>query len=113
MSVATPNLPILWTEEEHEALSSRGLAIYEEKLRPILEPQYDKKSIAIHVETEDYEVADSTGDAMRAIRKRHPEGFLLMMKIGNEPEWGLAMRLLGLWGPARRSSFSPYETAAP
>ena len=94
MSAATPKSPIFWTEEEQDGLSNRGLAIYE-KLKPILEPRYDRKFIAIHVETEDYEVADSTGDAMRSIRKRHPEGFLLMMKIGNEPEWGLAARLFG------------------
>lgn len=94
MSAAAPNPPIFWTEEEHDALSNRGLAIYEEKLKAILEPTFDRKFLAIHVETEDYEVASSTGDAMRAMRKRHPEGFLLMMKIGDEPEWGLAGRIL-------------------
>lgn len=94
MSAVTPNPPIFWTEEEQDELTNRGLAIYE-KLKPVLEPEYDRKFVAIHVETEDYEVASSTGNAMRAIRKRHAEGFLLMMKIGNEPEWGLAARLFG------------------
>lgn len=82
------------TDEEREALSSRGLAIYDEKLKPILEPQYDKKYVAIHVGTGDYAVADSSGDAMRAMRKRYPEGWLVMKRIGSEPEWGLAARLL-------------------
>jgi len=82
------------TDEQRDVLSRRGLAIYDEKLKPILEPEFDKKYVAIHVDTEDYAVAGSSGDAMRAIRKRRPEGWLVMKRIGNEPEWGLAARFL-------------------
>lgn len=82
------------TDEEREALSRRGLAIYDEKLKPILEPKFDRKYVAIHVDTEDYAIADSSGSAMRATRERHPEGWLVMKRVGNEPEWGLAARLL-------------------
>lgn len=95
MSTTTTNPLTHLTDEELNDLADKGLAIYEEKLKAVLEPEFDKKFLAIHVETEDYEVANSTGDAMRAIRKRHPRGFLLTMKIGNEPEWGLGQRLLG------------------
>lgn len=91
MSVTSPNPLTTMTDQEQEAFTKRGLAIYEEKLKPILEPEFDKKYVAIHVDTEDYEVADSSGNAMR---KRHPEGRLLMRRIGNEPEWGLAARIL-------------------
>ena len=94
MSTTTSDSSTTMTDEEREALSSRGLAIYDEQLKPVLEPQYDKKYVAIHVETGDYAVADSSGNAMRAIRKRYPEGWLVMKRIGNEPEWGLAARLL-------------------
>lgn len=93
MSAVTPNPLLRMTDEEQDELSNRGLAIYE-KLKPILEPAYDKKFIAIHVDTEEYAVADSSGNAMRAMRKRQPEGRLVIMKIGNEPEWGLAARFL-------------------
>ena len=31
---------------------------------------------------------------MRAMRKRRREGRLVIMRIGNEPEWRLAARLL-------------------
>jgi len=94
MPTATPNPLTTMIDEEHEALTNRGLAIYEEKLKPILEPDFDKKYVAIHVDTEDYTVADSSGDVMRAMRKRRGEGRLVIMRIGNEPEWGLAARLL-------------------
>ncbi len=94
MSTTMPDVLTNQTDEEREALSKRGLAIYDEKLKPILEPGFDKKYVAIHVDTEDYAVADSSGNAMRAIRERHPEGWLVMKRVGNEPEWGLAARLL-------------------
>ncbi len=94
MSAITPNPLTTMTDEEQDILSRRGLAVYDEKLKPILEPEFDKKFVAIHVDTEDYAVAASSGDAMRAIRRRHPDGWLVMKRIGNEPEWGLAARLL-------------------
>ncbi len=103
--MSAPNPLTTMTDEEHEVLSNQGLAIYDEKLKAILEPEFDKKYVAIHVDTEDYVVADSSGDAMRAIRKRRPEGFLLMMRIGNEPEWGLAARILAGEMAAGRINF--------
>lgn len=42
MPTTTPNPLTTMTDEEHEALTNRGLAIYEEKLKPILEPDFDK-----------------------------------------------------------------------
>ncbi len=76
MSTTATNSLAHMTDEEHEALSNRGLAIYEEKLKPILEPLYDKKIC---------------GDPCGYRRLR--EEFLVMKKIGNEPERGLVLRL--------------------
>ena len=93
-----PNQPskstLEMTDQEHEAFSQRGLAIYEEKLKPLLEPEYNNQFIAIHVDSEDYRIGKSSGAAMRAMRASRPEGRLVMLKIGPEPEWGLAARLL-------------------
>ncbi len=76
-------------------LSRRGLAIYETKLKALLEPEQNNKFVAIHVDSEDYAVARSSGDAMRAILKRHEaDGRLVIRKIGSEPEYGLAARIL-------------------
>lgn len=92
MSIA--GLPTNITEEEFEALSKRGADIYYNKLKALLEPAHNDQYVAIHVDSEDYEVARFSGAAMRAMRQRHPEGFLVTMKIGPEPEYGLAARLL-------------------
>ena len=75
-------------------LTRRGLAIYESKLRAELEPVYDNKFIAIEPDSEEYAVADSSGNAMRAMHKTHPTKPVLLMKIGSEPEYGLAARIL-------------------
>lgn len=94
MSTVTPNLLPTMTDEEHDVLYQRGLAIYDETLKPILEPAYNKQYVAIHVASGEHAVAKSSGDAMRSMRKRQPQGPLVIMQIGPEPEWGLAGRLL-------------------
>lgn len=76
-------------------LTQLGLAIYETKLKPLLEPQEDGKFVAIHVDTEDYAVASSSGRAMRALLQRHPvDGRMVIRKIGPEPEYGLLARMI-------------------
>jgi hypothetical protein len=92
--MAVNDAGVLMSEEELEALSKRGQAIYENKLKASLEPMHNNQYVAIHVDSEDYEIARATGAAMRALRLRHPHGALVLMKIGPEPEYGLAARLL-------------------
>ena len=76
-------------------LSQRGLAIYDEKLRAILEPGMNNQYVAIHVPSSDFAVGRSSGDAMREILKRHQvDGQLVIRKIGPEPDYGIAARVL-------------------
>lgn len=76
-------------------LSRRGLAIYDAKLRAILEPEQNNRYVAIHVPTADYAVGPSSGDAMRAMLQRRPaDGQLVIRRIGPEPDYGLAARAL-------------------
>jgi len=86
-------------EEEAEAsarrdVARRGRALYEAKLKAALEPAYNNRFVAIHPDSGEYVVADSTGNAMRSIRKSRPQGRLYLTKIGPEPEYGLAARIL-------------------
>ncbi len=94
MSTITSHPLTATTDEEHDVLFQQGLAIYDEILKPILEPIYNNQYVAVHVGSGEHAVAKSSGDAMRAMRKRQPEGPLVIMQIGPEPEWGLAGRLL-------------------
>jgi hypothetical protein len=87
-----------WDEDAEtitrDEVTQRGRAIYESKLKAVLEPQHNNQFVAIHLDSGEYAVADSTGNAMRAIRKTLPQGRLYLTKIGSEPEYGLAARIL-------------------
>ena len=82
-------------QEPLTELSRRGLAIYDQKLKVLLEPSNNDQYVGIHVPSEDYAVGRSSGDAMRAILRRHPvDGQVVIRKIGPEPDYGLAARVM-------------------
>ncbi len=60
----------------------RGLAIYEGRLKPLLEPEKDGQVVAIHVDSGEYDVARFAGDAFRRLRKRQPSGQIFLLTIG-------------------------------
>lgn len=78
----------------HNDIGTRGTALYDLALCARLEPNYNGQFVAIHPDTQDYAVASTSGDALRALYARHPEGGLMVRRIGSEPEHGLAARLL-------------------
>jgi hypothetical protein len=83
------------TPSLREELIRRGKAIYETRLKALVEPQYNNQYIAIHVDSEDYTVAKSTGAATRSLLKTHPaDGRIYLRKIGDEPDYSLAARIL-------------------
>ena len=84
------------SNELADELGEKGMAIYEHHLKAVLEPAYNRQFVAIHLDSGDYEVAGTSGNAMRAIRKKHPrDGRLFIRKIGDEPEYQLSARILG------------------
>ncbi|MGO8674139.1 MAG: hypothetical protein ACLQVD_22600 [Capsulimonadaceae bacterium] len=78
---------------ESARVAEQGSAIYE-KLRLDLEPRLDGQFVAIHIQSGDYSTGRSTAAAMRSVRKLHDDGPLFLRKVGSEPEYGLAARLL-------------------
>ena len=76
-------------------LSRHGLAFYDEKLKPLLEPDQNGQFVAIHVPSGDHAVGPTSAHATRQLLKAHPpDGQLVIRKIGPEPEYGLAARYL-------------------
>jgi hypothetical protein len=64
-------------------VSQRGVAIYREKLKSVLEPEHNGEAVAIHVGTGDYVVARSQTEARRTLLKRHkPDGQIVTLTIG-------------------------------
>src|SRR4051812_3110702 len=66
----------------------RGLEIYEQKLKPLLEPEQNGRKVAICVENGDYEVADTTAEAILKLEQRHPDAYFLIAEVGKPvAEW--------------------------
>lgn len=83
------------TPELLQELNRLGKQIYENRVRALVEPEYDGQYVAIQVDTGDYAVGKSTAEATRALRELvsiNGRGFL--RKIGNEPEYDLAARIM-------------------
>lgn len=70
------------SDDEMEHLHAQALALYEDKLKAILEPEFLGQVVAIHPESGEYAVARNSPNAMRAMRARHIDGFLLLLDIG-------------------------------
>ena len=77
-------------------VTRRGLAIYRDRLQALLEPDHADDVVAIHLDTEDYTVAPSSPEALRAMRRVHPSGLLFLYTIGPASDVGLARRMSGL-----------------
>jgi hypothetical protein len=82
------------SDESANEVTDKGLAIYDTKLRDILEPTHSNEYVVIHVDSGDYALGKKFSKALRAIRQRHEPGRLVGRRIGNESEYGLAARIL-------------------
>jgi hypothetical protein len=82
------------TDEELDDLSRRAHAIYDRDLRVLLEPEHNGELVAIHVDTGDYAVANTSSRARVALRNRHPLGMIVTTKIGPPSDDPLAYRIL-------------------
>ena len=64
-------------------LAQQGRAIYEGRLKSLLEPGFSGKAVAIHVDTGDYAVGENHSDAARALLARHEaDGRIVTLTIG-------------------------------
>lgn len=79
---------------ESDQLAERGFQLYETELKSRLEPAENGRYVAIHVESGEYDVARNSPEARRTLRKRFPTGYIVTRKIGPEPDYALAARLL-------------------
>src|SRR5258708_35039403 len=83
------------SDEFRDEVGRLGQELYDSRIRMIVEHDNRGRYIAIHVDSEDYRIAESTSQATRAIHEIHPvDGRLYIRRIGDEPEFGLAARIL-------------------
>ena len=67
------------TSEDAAAI---GRAIYNEKIRETLGPEYRGKVVAIDVHSGDYEIADKGIDATLRLIERQPDAFIWRERVG-------------------------------
>lgn len=82
------------SEEDLEEIGQKGNILFG-KLRDLVWKDNDGKFIAIHVDTGEYAVGSSSFEARQALRRgREPDGRIYTRKLSDEPEYGLAARIL-------------------
>jgi hypothetical protein len=87
----------LMTEEKLDQVSEAGRAIYEARLKPLLEPEFNGQEVAIHIDTGDYEVGKRSKRPGIALADRHPEGGMILITDVGPPRPGdtLTVRMSG------------------
>ncbi len=77
--------------DEHEA---KSMAIYREKIRPLVYPQQKGRMLVIDPESGDYEIDASTSVAADRLRKRRPDSLFYGIRIGYKAAISFGGRLL-------------------
>lgn len=73
-------------------LATEGLALYETRLKAVLEPHHSGQAVAVHVDTADYEVAPTHSEAARALLTRHTQdGRIVTLTIGQPTDVDLRL----------------------
>jgi hypothetical protein len=60
----------------------QAVALYETRLKSVLEPEYNGKTVAVHIDTGDYAIGVNSSRARFALRDRHPTGIIVTLDIG-------------------------------
>ena len=63
-------------------VSTRGEAIYREKIRHLVEPQEHGKFVVIDIETGDYELDTNDATATRRLQQRRSEAVIYGLRVG-------------------------------
>ena len=69
-------------DHERDVLMDRGMALYDDRLRTILEREHLGEMVAIEPDSGEYAVAVDSSAATRALRARNVVGLLFFRRIG-------------------------------
>src|SRR5437868_3478341 len=81
-------------QDRLDTVGKLGDTLYE-KLRGHLEEERSGEYIAIHVDSGEYEIGRTSNLAVRALLARRPaDGRIHVQRIGDQPDYALAARIL-------------------
>ena len=67
-----------WVEE----VAKRGEAIYQEQIKPLVDPLYFGEFLVVDVDTGDYEIGKRMIIASKKLRERRPEAITYGVRVG-------------------------------
>ena len=67
-----------WAEE----IGRKGEALYQEKIKPLVDPLHYGKFVVIDVESGDYEIGNRMIVASKKLRERRPEAITYGVRVG-------------------------------
>jgi len=81
------------TESRHtpDELARLGAQIFDQQVRPALQPADDGKFVAIDVETGDYEIDEDDYTAVARLRSRRPAADMWLMQAGYPTTYRMGM----------------------
>ena len=83
-----PNSP-----DSTDAIASRGQSIYDEQIKPLVEPTHKGKFVAIDINTGEYEIAARDATACQRLRNRLPSANLFAVRAGHPAAYHLTARI--------------------
>ena len=75
-----------------DEIAAAGRAIYNEKVRHLVEPTKKGVTVYIDVNSGDFEISDNDANALATLQKRHPDAQIWVKLVGypERPPGGLA-----------------------
>lgn len=67
-----------WVKE----VATKGKAIYQERIKPLVDPLHCGKFLVVDVETGDYEIGERMILASKKLRERKPEAITYGVRVG-------------------------------
>jgi hypothetical protein len=89
MSRSSPHL-------NREEFARRGTTLYEDRIRPLVEPDHTGRIVAIDIESGAYEVADDAITASDRLLTEHPDAQTWFVRVGSP-----ALHRIGTRGDAQ------------
>ena len=72
------------------AIALRGQSIYNEQIKPLVEPTHKGKFVAIDIDTGEYEIDPRDATACQRLRNRLPSANLFAVKAGHPAAYHLS-----------------------
>lgn len=81
------------TLDSVNAIALRGQSIYNEQIKPLVEPTHKGKFVAIDIDTGEYEIDPRDAIACQRLRNRLPSANLFAVRAGHPAAYRLSGRI--------------------